>query len=182
MIGTDSNIHWAIGDIPIEDVLQAKSRNGEIAVFMHLDTPHPASGRRARPEYGRVLRKGWDIAVAALPKPSIGKRAGIEQFWFVIDGDRDAAEVQSHALMTALQGDDAAGQLAWRIILSPVIAPWNNAVILAEWLALDKPSPIPTDYSSIFWIDGNWRHTERVLVDRVADCTPKTAAPRREFA
>ncbi len=174
MISTDSNIHWVIGDVPVEDALQEKSNSGEAAAFLHLDTPSPPSAeQRAAPAYGYMLRKGWDVAVAALPTPVIGKRAGMEQFWFLIDGDRPAAEAQSRALMAALQGDGDAGQLVWRIVLSPVTTPWNNAVILAEWLALDQPSPVPTEHNSIFWINGDWRHAGDAEVDVVVEYSPK---------
>jgi len=173
MVSPDSNSHWTAGDVPVEDALQKKSNGGEAVVFMHLDTPHPPPERRAEPAYSRLLRKGWDIAVAVLPKPVIGKRAGMEQFWFMIDGDRDAAEAQGRALMAALQGDGDASQLVWRIVLSPVTAPWNNAVILAEWLARDKPSPVPTEHDSISWINGDWRHADDAKVDIVAAYSPR---------
>ncbi len=145
---------------------------------MHLDTPHLSPERRAEPAYGRMVRKGWDVAVAALPKSVIGKRAGMEQFWFVIDGDRDA-EAQSRALMAALQGDGGASQFVWRIVLSPVTVPGNNAVILAEWLARDKPSPIPTEHNSIFWINGDWRHASDAEVDVVAAYSPTVIGGER---
>ncbi len=179
MVSTDSNIHWASGTVPVEDALREKSGSGEAVVFMHLDTPHPSPERCAEPAYGRMLRKGWDIAVAALPKPVIGKRAGMEQFWFLIDGDRPAAEAQSRALMAALQGDSDASQLVWRIVLSPVNAPWNNAVILAEWLARDQPSPVPTEHNSISWISGDWRHTGDAEVDVVAAYSPTMIGGRQ---
>ncbi len=179
MTSTDSNVHWAIGDVLVEDALQKKSSSGEAVVFMHLDTPYPSPERRAESAYGRMVRKGWDIAVAVLPKPVIGKRTGMEQFWFMIDGDRDAAEAQGRALMAALQGDGDASQLVWRIVLSPVITPWNNAVILAEWLARDQPSPVPTEHNSIFWISGDWRHTGDAEVDVVAAYSPTMIGGRQ---
>lgn len=177
MVSLDSTVHWVIGGVPIEHALQEMSKQGAAGVFLHVDTPHPPPGRYGVTAYDRMLRQGWDAAVAALPATVIGKRAGREQFWFVIDGDRGAAEAQGRALMAALQGDSAAGQLVWRVVLSPVTAPWNNAVILAEWLALDKPSPVPTDHNSIFWINGDWRRTERAEVDRIALPSLKAAAP-----
>ncbi len=109
MVSTDSNVHWAIGDVLVEDALQEKSNNDEAVVFMHLDTPHPPPERRAEPAYSRML----------------------------------------------------------------VIVPWNNAVILAEWLARDKPSPIPTEHDSISWINGDWRHADDAKVGIVAAYSPR---------
>ena len=177
MVSLDNNVHWAVGDVPIEHALQEMSTQGAVAVFVHVDTPHLPPGRYAAAAYDRILRQGWDVAVAALPETVIGKRAGREQFWFVIDGDRSGAEAQGRALIAALQGDSDAGQLVWRVVLSPVTAPWNNAIILAEWLARDKPSPVPTDHHSIFWINGDWRRTERAEVNRVAKATSVDASP-----
>ena len=98
---------------------------------------------------------------------SLESGAGPEQLWFLLSGHKDYAEAQGRALMAALRQDADLDKYVWRLVLSPVTDQWNNAVILAEWLALDKPSPVSTDYDSNHWIDGDWRHTDRAKVSLV---------------
>jgi len=154
----DNNIHWKAGSVDFVEALKAVSVDDHDGVLLHMDTPYIPSSVRPHPfssfdAFDDALFEAWQVALAQLPKTVIGQRQSLQTFLFLLPGPRDRAMTQAIHVLDALHKDENLSLLVWRLVLSPVTHPWDHALMLAEWVGLDGPTPM--EQSVVLWVEGD---------------------------
>ncbi len=158
MNNRNGDIHWHTGNTTLADALNSLSTGNHDSVLLHLDTPSIAPSARPHPfasfdAFEEALHDAWKAALSQLPTTVIGQRQSLQTFIFLLQEDEPNAIAQATHILDTLGKTSGPNLLVWRLVLSPVVCPWDHALQLAEWIALDGPAP--TDHSAVLWAEGN---------------------------
>ncbi len=151
-------IYWQNGDATLADALNSLSTGNHDGVLLHLDTPSISPSIRPHPfasfdAFEETLHDAWKAALSQLPTTVIGQRQSLQTFIFLLQEDEPNAIAQATHILDTLGKTSGPNLLVWRLVLSPVVCPWDHALQLADWIALDGPAP--TDHSAVLWAEGN---------------------------
>lgn len=158
MNNRNGNLHWQIGNTTLANALNSLDVGDHGSVLLHMDTPSTAPSARPHPfasfdAFEEALHDAWKTALSHLPTTVIGQRQSLQTFIFLLQEDEPNAIAQATHILDALVETSGPNLLVWRLVLSPVVCPWNHALQLAEWVALDGPAP--TDHSAVLWAEGD---------------------------
>ncbi len=154
----DDDMYWQTGGTTLADALSNLSTGNHDSVLLHLDTPSISPSTRPHPfasfdAFEEALHNAWKVTLSQFPETVIGQRQGLQTFIFLLQEDESGAITQARRVLDALGKTSGSNLLVWRLVLSPMVCPWDHALTLAEWAALDGPAP--TDHSAVLWVEGN---------------------------
>jgi len=152
------DMYWQTGDTTLAKALNSLSTGNHDSVLLHIDTPSISPSLRPHPfasfdAFEEALHNAWKVALSQCPDTVIGQRQGLQTFIFLLQEGESGAIAQARRVLDALGKTSGSNLLVWRLVLSPVVCPWDHALTLAEWAALDGPAP--TDHSAVLWVEGN---------------------------
>ncbi len=154
----NNDIYWQTGGATLADAFSNLNTDNHDSVLLHMDTPSISPSIRPHPfasfdAFEDALRDAWKAALSQLPKTVTGQRQGLQTFIFLLQEDESGAIAQARRVLDALGKTRGSNLLVWRLVLSPMVCPWDHALTLAEWVALDGSAP--ADHSAVLWVEGN---------------------------